>query len=179
MVSAPRAVALDDPESFDAFFAVALPRVYSYLLARCGGDVAVAEDLAQETFLAAVREIKRGRAVAMPLPWVMGIARHKLFDFYRASAKDNPITAVWDDDRVEALPEMPELDPPKRERIQHVLMQVPPVQRQALVLRYMDGCSVPDVARELGRSLHATESLLARGRTSFRRAYRQEEERDG
>ncbi len=179
MVSAPNAVALDDPECFEAFFATDLPRVYSYLLARCGGDRAVAEDLTQETFLADVREIKRGRAVAMPLPWVIGIARHKLFDFYRASAKDNPVTAIWDDDLVAALPASPELSAPERDRVQRALMRVPPVQRQALVLRYMDGCSVPNVAQELGRSLHAAESLLARGRVSFRRAYRQEDERDG
>ena len=176
MVAVPRPTALDDPGCFDAFFEEALPRVYSYLLARSGGEPAVAEDLTQETFLAAVREIKRGREVEKPVPWVMGIARHKLFDFYRAGARHDPVTTLWDDERIEALPEKPELDPPERDRIQRVLMQVPAAQRQALVLRYMDGCSVPDVAEELGRSIHATESLLARGRASFRRAYRQEDE---
>ena len=47
------------------------------------GSVTVAEDLAQETFLAAVAELKRGRAVETPLPWIFGIARHKLLDHYR------------------------------------------------------------------------------------------------
>ena len=36
------------------------------------------------------------------------------------------------------------------------------------VLRYVDELSVPDVARELGRSVHATESLLVRARAALR-----------
>ncbi|MGI8643399.1 MAG: RNA polymerase sigma factor [Thermomicrobiales bacterium] len=175
MVAVPNRATLDDPACFDAFFETALPRVYSYLLARSGGEPAVAEDLTQETFLAAVHEIQRGRNPDKPLPWVMGIAQHKLFDYYRATAKHQPHTMTWDDDRIEALPDIPELDPPERERIQRVLMQVPITQRQALVLRYMDGYAMPEIAQELDRSVHATESLLARGRANFRSAYREEE----
>lgn len=174
MVAVPNRATLDDSACFDAFFGAGLPRVYSYLLARSGGEPAVAEDLTQETFLAAVREIKRGRNPEQLLPWVMGIARHKLFDYYRATAKHQLHTMTWDDDRIDALPDNPELDPPERERIQRVLMQVPVTQRQALVLRYMDGYAVPEIAQQLDRSVHATESLLARGRANFRRLYREE-----
>ena len=166
-------VSLDEPEGFRDFYDDALPRVYSYLLARCGGHPAIAEDLSQETFLAAVRELQRGRVVLTPLPWVLGIARHKLFDHYRAKSTRAPITAIWDDERMDALPEPEHLDGAARERIQRMLMRIPVVQRQALVLRYMDGYPVPEVARQLGRSIHATESLLARGRASFRRGYAQ------
>lgn len=173
MVSAPRSASLDEPECFQAFYEDALTRVYSYLLARCGGQSAIAEDLTQETFLAAVREFQRGRAVVTPLPWVLGIARHKLFDYYRAEAKRAPIAAFWNDERMDALPEPEHLEGAARERVQRVLMRIPVVQRQALVLWYMDGYSVPEVARQLGRSVHAAESLLARGRASFRRGYGQ------
>jgi DNA-directed RNA polymerase specialized sigma24 family protein len=38
-------------------------------------------------------------------------------------------------------------------------------------LRHLDGLSVPEVAATLERSVEAVESLLARGRVSFRRAY--------
>ncbi len=179
MVSAPRTVSLDEPECFRAFYDDALPRVYSYLIARCGGQPAIAEDLTQETFLAAVRELQRGREVVTPLAWVLGIARHKLFDFYRVQSSHAPITAFWDDERMDALPEPEHLDGAARERVQRTLMGLPVVQRQALVLRYMDGHSVPEVARQLGRSVHATESLLARGRAGFRRGYAQLGDADG
>ena len=48
------------------------------------------------------------------------------------------------------------------------LGQLPADYRVALVLRYVDELSVPDVARELGRSVHATESLLVRARAALR-----------
>ena len=46
-----------------------------------------------------------------------------------------------------------------------------PMHQAVLTLRYLDDLSVAEVAHELGRSLHATESLLARAKTAFRRAY--------
>ncbi|MDN5930073.1 MAG: RNA polymerase subunit sigma-24, partial [Pseudonocardia sp.] len=36
---------------------------------------------------------------------------------------------------------------------------------------YLDGLPVPEVAHTLGRTVHATESLLARARAAFRRSY--------
>jgi RNA polymerase sigma-70 factor (ECF subfamily) len=48
-------------------------------------------------------------------------------------------------------------------------------QRLALTLRYLDGLSVPEVAEHLGRSVHATETLLVRARAALRRVYEEEE----
>ncbi|MGE5291624.1 MAG: sigma factor-like helix-turn-helix DNA-binding protein [Micromonosporaceae bacterium] len=38
-------------------------------------------------------------------------------------------------------------------------------------MRYLDGLPVADVAGHLGRSVHATETLLARARAALRRIY--------
>jgi RNA polymerase sigma-70 factor (ECF subfamily) len=46
--------------------------------------------------------------------------------------------------------------------------------RLALMLRYLDDLSVADVARLLGKSVRATESLLARARTALRTAYEEQ-----
>lgn len=159
-----------DPEAFRAFYSEAMPRVYSYCLHRCGGSQQVAEDLTQETFMAAVREIRRGKAVERPIAWVLGIARHKLLDHYRKREREaRGLKAI------EASVEREDLllweGDESREKAVAALGAVPGPQRAALVLRYLDGLSVPEVARTLGRSVHATESLLARGRGSFRRAY--------
>ena len=48
------------------------------------------------------------------------------------------------------------------------------MQRAALVLRHMEGLSVPELAQVLGRSVEAAESLLSRGRVGFKRAYLEE-----
>ncbi len=46
--------------------------------------------------------------------------------------------------------------------------EVPADQRAVLVLRYVDEMTVSEVAHTMGRSVHATESLLARARTTLR-----------
>ena len=45
------------------------------------------------------------------------------------------------------------------------------------MLRYVDDLPVPEVAAVLGRSVHATETLLVRARRAFRTAYGKEEPR--
>src|SRR5215204_929227 len=156
------------PDAFRAFYDEALPRIYGYFLHRCGGSVPLAEDLTQETFLAAVRELRKGRRPDSPIPWIYGIARHKLLDHYRRhDAGDRP--------RVDAS----ELDPPvpdasgddAHERTVAALAAVGEQQRAALVLCYLDGFSVAEIARALGKSTAAVHSLLERGRASFKRAY--------
>jgi RNA polymerase sigma-70 factor (ECF subfamily) len=52
-----------------------------------------------------------------------------------------------------------------------VLARLAPQHRAALVLRHVDDLPVPQVAAALGRTVHATEALLSRARTAFRRAY--------
>ena len=54
---------------------------------------------------------------------------------------------------------------------QGVLATLGPHHRSALTLRYLDGLPVPEVAEAIGRTVHATEALLVRARTAFRRAY--------
>lgn len=159
-----------DPDSFRAFYAEALPRVFAYFLYRTGADQQVAEDLTQETFMAAVKDMRAGRAVDSPVAWVLGIARHKLMDHYRARERHERRLAAMRSSLEDGGPLTWDGDA-SRERAIAALDAVAGPQRAALVLRYLDGLSVPETANALGRSVHATESLLARGRASFRRVY--------
>ena len=56
---------------------------------------------------------------------------------------------------------------------ERVLADLGPHHRSALVLRYLDGLTVPEVADHLGRTVHATEALLVRARRAFRTLYEQ------
>jgi RNA polymerase sigma-70 factor (ECF subfamily) len=175
-ISAPEAErALDtSPGSFAAFYDQALPRVYGYFVHRCGGSAAVAEDLTQETFLAVIVELKRGKRVRTPTAWVYGIARHKLLDHYRreqrASGQLQPASELEEASEEPVVADRAET----HERAVAALGAVAASQRAALVLCYLDGYSVPEAARLLGKSTEAVESLLARGRRSFKRAYNEE-----
>ena len=164
---------LTSTDGFRALYADALPRVYGYFYHRCGGDAALAEDLTQETFLAAVAALKRGTPVAAPLPWLFGIARHKLLDHFRRQRRRGWTVLSWDEEVDDEELAAPVADEAARERVVAALAAVPSPQRDALVLRYLDGLAVPEVAAALGRSVAAVESLLVRGRAGFRRGFRE------
>jgi RNA polymerase sigma-70 factor (ECF subfamily) len=149
----------------------ALPHVYGYLLARCR-NATVAEDLTAESFLAAVAATRKPDAPEPSVPWLIGVARHKLADHWRRLEReerglrlldgpDEPAADPWDA-TVDAI------------RARAVLDELGPHHRAALTLRYLDGLPVPEVAGLLGRTVHATEALLVRARAAFRRSYREE-----
>jgi len=156
-------------DDFELFFEEALPGVYGYFLRRCGGQVPVAEDLTQETFTAAVGELKKGRRVDTVLPWLYGIARHKLLDHYRRQQRREQAISI--DSEADVDFPIDTTSDEARERAVVALAAVPVVQREVLVLQYLDGFSVPEIASAIGKSVAAVESLLARGRVSFKRAY--------
>jgi RNA polymerase sigma-70 factor, ECF subfamily len=163
--------ALDlDPDAFSGFYEDTLPRVYGYFLHRCGGSVPVAEDLTQETFLAAVAELRKGRRVDAPIRWIYGIARHKLLDHYRRQERVEHAPALDPDANLGEIA----LDENAREARDLAVLALAAVvasQRAALVLCYLDGFSVQEIAAALGKSTAAVHSLLERGRASFKNAY--------
>ena len=147
---------------------VALPHVYGYLLARCG-QAGLAEDLTSETFLAAADAVRRPDPPTLSVPWIVGVARHKLVDHWRRQARDERrLRALVDDTPPPEDPWDVQLD---LVRARETLSRLGPHHRAALTLRYVDDLPVPRVAELLERTVHATEALLVRARAAFRRAY--------
>lgn len=151
-----------------AIYRHALPQVYGYLLPRCG-NASLAEDLSAETFMAAVAASRREDAPDLNVAWLIGVARHKLVDHWRRVGREERGFAV-------AGAGGEEVDDPwahhlDAESAYAALAHLSPHQRAALTLRYLDGLPVADVAAHLGRSLHATETLLVRAKAALRRVY--------
>jgi RNA polymerase sigma-70 factor (ECF subfamily) len=149
----------------------ALPHVYGYLRARCGG-VPLAEDLTAETFLAAVDAVRRPDPPPVDTPWLIGVARHKLVDHWRRAAREERGLRAVGEPAESADPWDAQLD---ALTARATLDRLGAHHRAALTLRYLDDLPVPQVAALLGRTLHATEALLVRARVAFRRAYESEE----
>ena len=158
--------------AFRPFYERALPRVYGYLLGRCRGDIPLAEDLTQAAFTEAVRTHRRYDGRSDAVTWLIGIARHKLLDQWRADERQErrQIHLAVRELHM-ASDDGPWREVDDRDRLAEALAAVPAAQRAVLVLHYVDGIPVRDVARLVGRSESATESLLARGRASVRAAW--------
>jgi RNA polymerase sigma-70 factor (ECF subfamily) len=149
-----------------ALYDRALPQVYGYLRARVPSD-AVAEDLTAETFLAAVQAVKAAKVPKLTIAWLVTVARNKLVDHWRREAREESNLALASDESVDD-----DLDQHfERMRARDVLSELGAHHCAALTLRYLDGLSVPEVADQLGRTVHATEALLVRARNAFRARY--------
>jgi RNA polymerase sigma-70 factor, ECF subfamily len=154
------------PEALVALYDEALPEVYGYLLRRCG-DIALAEDLTAEAFLAAASAVKNGPRTDVTVAWLVAVARNKLVDHWRREARERrTLRHVHDDSTARVGGRADAAD-----RAARTLRMLSPDYRAALVLRHVDGLSVAEVSEQLGRTLHATEALLSRARRAFRSHY--------
>lgn len=160
-----------DEAAFREWYDLVLPRVYRFLLARCAGDVALAEELTQETFVEAVRRRHQYDGRADVVTWLCAIGRNKLVDHHRRLGRERRrrlrLVSGWTD-----VDDDPARGSDERAAIQEALEQLTGEQRLVLVLRHLDELPVNEIARLIGRSYRATDSLLFRARDAFRRVYR-------
>ncbi len=139
--------------------------VHRYASRLTGGDRARAEELVQETYLGVLRRLRAGEPLELSTGYLIAACRSRFLDDLKAAGRRHrrELRVVSDTRATSADP---------ADTVDHLatdaLATLPPDQRAALVLRYVDDLAVPDVARHLGRSIHATESLLARARTALR-----------
>ena len=156
----------DAVAAFTGLYREALTPVYSYLANRCSSQ-AIAEDLVHDCFEVALAAMKRGTEVSVP--WIMRVARHKLIDHYRRDdVRRRHLASSGTQVRDEVVVWQGE---PSRDRAHDALAQLSGDHRAVLVLRHMDGLPVPEIAELIGRSVHATESLLMRAKAEFKRRY--------
>ncbi len=165
-------VALASDGAFESWYRRTLPRVYAYLLSRGGNDAALAEELTQQTFIAAVQGRSTFDGRSDTVTWLCAIARHKLADHFRVLERDERRRTRMElrEIRMDSFQHhAPELD--DRAAIAEALGSLPAAQRAVLAFVVLDDLPVAEAARLMGKSVGATQSLLYRAREGFRRAY--------
>jgi len=159
-------IPVESPSGFVDLYERTVTDVFSYLASRVG-DWAAAEDLTQDVFVAGARRVAAGDVV--DLAWLIGVARHKLVDHWRAQARrDRNLALAHSSEQARSVEDLASIDP---DRASLVLASLNPTYRAALVLRHVDGLSVSAVAEHLQRSVEATEQVLSRARAAFRDKY--------
>lgn len=148
--------------------------VYPFVRRRLMPQTALLEDLVQEVLLAAWQSLPAFRGESDLRAWVLGIARHKVEDYYRRRIRD---MQVEEDDDSAAEPALqPMLDEQldseaQRQHIDAVLATLPEPYALALQWRYRDNRSAREMAELTGKTEKAIERLLARARESFRKRW--------
>ncbi len=179
--------AMDAPPSPDTLQQRYLTTILNYVTARVGqGGSAEAEDITAEVFAAAFASLTRcppvrsaenapttkqnGEKAEDPVrAWLFGIARRKVADSYRRRAR-RPQAALPPDHPAPAGygPEPRFLAGEAARTLQTILAELPEPQREALLLRYIDELSLPEIGLIVGKSSNAVAQLLYRARRAAR-----------
>lgn len=148
--------------------------VYRYLSSRLAPRMDLVDDLFQEVFLAAWEHLPGYRGGSPLRPWLLGIARHKVEDHYRARLHALQMLPEEELDMIETGPGLDTLfDSGQRAgRIREVLDSLAEPYRIGLLWRYWEQRSAREMAEATGRTEKAVERLLARARQQFRERWR-------
>lgn len=159
------------PEAVRWLLDEAAPVVYGFIFARVAGDEPAAQDLLQETLMEAVRGASSFRGESALSTWLCAIARRRLARFYeaerRAELARSALRVV--DETGGGGPADRVSDFERQDEVVRALARLPVLQRQVLVLKYVEDLSVQDIADQVDRSRVQVQSLLQRGREGLRR----------
>lgn len=146
---------------FDAFYQASARRVVLYLYAVCG-DLADAQDLAQEAYARAWQHWPKVSVFDNPEGWVRAVAWRLAANRWRG------VRRRWAAQARMGPPDVLTASPsPDRVAVVAALQQLPAAQRQAVALHYLLDMSVNDIAYSTGTPAGTIKARLSRGRTAL------------
>jgi RNA polymerase sigma-70 factor (ECF subfamily) len=166
-----QAVLAGDETAWRAWCLESFDELERFVLWRCGGRRDVADDIVQETWLTAVRRIRRFDPTrASFLTWLRGIAANVRRNHTR---KERRIAGVRSSTNGEAAvdPAAAANQQDRAEAIAEVLDVLSERQEAVLRAKYFDGLTVEEIAQAWSETPKAVESLLSRARAAFRERF--------
>jgi len=151
-------------------------RLYSLVFNQVGRDRDRAEDIVQETFLAALKSPKGSKGWSSIYAWLCSMACQKVADLHRRKSRDRR-RASSDVDSDEAVhaeysgrqpqPESSVGSAQAQQTVSTALEKLPWYYRQVLILRYVEDMSVQEISQIVGRSPKAIDELLRLSREAL------------
>ena len=148
---------------FEALLAASKTALERWIKAHISNH-ADAEDVIQETCLAAFQGFSELRNKASFLPWILGIARRKCADWYRAQASSRVVLT-------EQLPEKAEYIPDDYSAVKETLNVLPERDQMMLRLFYQEMLSQKQISNQLQIPEGTVKSRMNAARTRFRAVY--------
>jgi len=144
------------------------PQLYYYALKRIGNP-AFAEDCVADTFQRFLQSLQKKTSIDNIRAYLYRIAHNWITDHYRKKSQDTD--------------ELPENIAPKNqkslegstiEKIEHenlrlAIQELPPIQQQVIVLRYLQDWSQKEVAATIGRSVGSVKQLQRRAESKLKK----------
>lgn len=157
-----------DPGAFGEIYDRYNETVYRYIYFRVN-NAQLAEDLASETFLRALRRISsfswQGRAFGA---WLVTIARNLVVDHFKSGryrleiVKPDVLGADEKDSDPSTSPETAALEKLTNATLLTAVKKLNPDQQECIVLRFLQGFTVAETARTMGKNEGAVKALQYR-----------------
>lgn len=156
------------PQAVSEWYREYSPKLRRLLMSKLSNQADV-DEVTQDVFQSCLKHLPLFRGDSSIWTWMQRIARHEVADYYRKRYAKKAIHVLPIADFL--LTDQPFNAHETSERVKQVLLQLPSEYRELLLLKYVDGKRVKEIARELGRTVKAVESDLFRARISFKHAY--------
>jgi len=164
-----------DPAAVGFIFQQHYQQIFRYLFYKVGG-IEAAEDLTSEVFVRMMRGLTEYRHQGGSIQaWLFQIARNLSVDYFRSESHRN---TTYLDDTLPAKNEDVETEVDRRltsAELSQAISELPDDQRDVLILRFVIGLSIADVALIIQRSEDAVKGLQRRGLTALRHILREKE----
>jgi RNA polymerase sigma factor (sigma-70 family) len=157
---------LGDEQAFNELFSLYGPRLLQFARKLLQSAPDRVEDLNQEIWLAIYRQLPRLNELEKFKPWAFRIARDKIYVEYRRRH-----WAIEPLDEIEAVPDSVTIaaDLPVEE-LYLSLDQIPTLQREALVLHFLEAMSYEEISRIMGSSVGTVRSRIFYGKRALKQA---------
>jgi RNA polymerase sigma-70 factor (ECF subfamily) len=159
-----------DRRALLTFYRRFTPKLSRYIRTKIGNP-ADAEEILQDTLFAFLESIRDFEGKSNVGTYLFSICQHKIIDFYRRKKMKH---AVFSQMPQLAALISPLLSPEEeldatlaKEKIHTVLARLLPQYRQILILKYIEGQTVAEIARKLTLTFKSVESQLFRARRAF------------
>jgi RNA polymerase sigma-70 factor, ECF subfamily len=174
------AVLAGDESAWRLWYHETFDDLHRYVRWRCGGRRDWADEIVQETWLTAVRRMRRfDPQQGSFLAWLRGIAANLLRNDLRRRRKAGKFqqatqAEIGDNGRgATRQPDHQEEESQRQEAVAAALAALTEREETVLRAKYLDGRSVAQIAADHGDTPKAVESRLTRARQAFRDVYRQ------
>jgi RNA polymerase sigma factor (sigma-70 family) len=160
-----RALVDDDQHAFGELVRRHQSSVRGLLRQLTRTDVALADDLAQEAFVRAYRNIRSFRGEARFSTWLYRIA----YNCFREDARRRKELVGVDEEQLQTEHDPQTVDPGLRHDLMQALSLLPIHERTAVVLCCQNGLSHDEAARVLDIPLGTVKTNVLRGREKLKR----------
>jgi RNA polymerase sigma-70 factor (ECF subfamily) len=155
-----RAAVEGDRGAFGELYVRYARMVHGILLARV--PAGAAEDLVQDVFMAAMRQLRGLRTAAAFRGWLAAIARNRAIDYFRETRETEPI-----DEKSESQM-APRAASQDAFLVLDLIRRLPEAYRETLMLRLVEGMTGPEIAQQTGLTPDSVRVNLCRGMKMLR-----------